>query len=373
MKGLALALAVLGLVACGCGSNRSSDTERADLKAAIERMHALHSFRMETTTTGSDDHERITADFQAPDLTHSIAENPEGPSETFRAGQTVYDEDPARPGFFLSTQLKSVPQGDSPLSLLDAMLRLPVTRHGSVFSAQLPSRGASPIARARYEVTIERGFVIRTVFSYRAEGKTISATTTYSLFDKARPVVLPPPDRVAPAPVTPSCDSATTLPAGSGVFACLGHGSSDLGGAMSVPRPRTSVHSTLQLRPVLETLNSCDAPSQNPSPTDPATLPDKDGGRCLRLGPAGVTITKAKVEAVHGLNGMVDVNLELSATDARRFDELAAANYQHQVAVVMFGHVLSAPMINAMQFNGRAQISGVTAAEAGRIIAALSG
>ncbi len=56
--------------------------------------------------------------------------------------------------------------------------------------------------------------------------------------------------------------------------------------------------------------------------------------------------------------GRPAVDIELKARGADLFDEFAAAHYGERFAIVLDGIVMSAPSINATQFNGRAQISG---------------
>ncbi len=56
--------------------------------------------------------------------------------------------------------------------------------------------------------------------------------------------------------------------------------------------------------------------------------------------------------------GRPAVDIELKERGADLFDEYAAANQGQRFAIVLDGIVMSAPTINAPQFNGRAQISG---------------
>lgn len=54
------------------------------------------------------------------------------------------------------------------------------------------------------------------------------------------------------------------------------------------------------------------------------------------------------------------VNLQLKETGARLFDEYAEDHYGDQFAIVLDGEVMSAPVLQATRFGGRAQISGGT-------------
>jgi preprotein translocase subunit SecD len=56
--------------------------------------------------------------------------------------------------------------------------------------------------------------------------------------------------------------------------------------------------------------------------------------------------------------GRPAVSLTLKETGSRLFDEFADAHYGERFAIVLDGIVMSAPSINARQFNGKAQISG---------------
>jgi len=52
------------------------------------------------------------------------------------------------------------------------------------------------------------------------------------------------------------------------------------------------------------------------------------------------------------------VVLELNSEGAKRFDELAAVHYQHQMAIIVDGFIHSAPSLRAKNYGGRAEISG---------------
>jgi preprotein translocase subunit SecD len=71
--------------------------------------------------------------------------------------------------------------------------------------------------------------------------------------------------------------------------------------------------------------------------------------------------------------GQPAVDLQLKDTGARLFDEFAAAHFGERFAIVLDGIVISAPSINARQFNGQAQISGgnMTVAEMNNLVTVL--
>ncbi len=63
-------------------------------------------------------------------------------------------------------------------------------------------------------------------------------------------------------------------------------------------------------------------------------------------------------EALATFQGQWIVNLSPNDEGAVGFDQMAVANYERQVAIVLDGVVESAPTINATEFNGQAVISG---------------
>ena len=70
--------------------------------------------------------------------------------------------------------------------------------------------------------------------------------------------------------------------------------------------------------------------------------------------------------------GKPAVSLTLKDTGSRLFDEFAAAHYQERFAIVLDGTVMSAPVIQAKNFGGKAQISGsFTVAEMNNLVTVL--
>ena len=63
-------------------------------------------------------------------------------------------------------------------------------------------------------------------------------------------------------------------------------------------------------------------------------------------------------EAAATFQGEWIINVSFNEEGASLFDEMAAANYERSVAIVLDGVVESAPTINATEFNGQAVISG---------------
>ncbi|MDE0873379.1 MAG: protein translocase subunit SecD, partial [Acidimicrobiales bacterium] len=75
------------------------------------------------------------------------------------------------------------------------------------------------------------------------------------------------------------------------------------------------------------------------------------------LAPAALT-GEVIEEAAATFQGQWIVNVSFNDEGAMLFDQMAAANYGRQVAIVLDGVVESAPTINAEEFNGQAVISG---------------
>lgn len=88
----------------------------------------------------------------------------------------------------------------------------------------------------------------------------------------------------------------------------------------------------------------------------------------------GVEIDSAAI-AQHQATGEFVLDLRLTDTGARLFDEYAADHFGEQLAIVLDDEVISAPFIQAARFDGRAQISGgpggFSAMEASRLATVL--
>ncbi len=114
-----------------------------------------------------------------------------------------------------------------------------------------------------------------------------------------------------------------------------------------------------------------DSSESEPLPTlaDVLTPPDQDeaAASVVLLGSEGQTgfvLSPAALtgevidEAAATFQGQWIVNVSFNDEGALLFDQMAVANYQKQVAIVLDGVVESAPTINAMEFDGQAVISG---------------
>jgi hypothetical protein len=136
-------------------------------------------------------------------------------------------------------------------------------------------------------------------------------------------------------------------------------------------RPTISGPSNLQLRPVLATPGgSCPAPATYPEPARQVVLPGP-GNTCYRLGPSALTVSRAAVTTEPSPDGTLSVGVTLSGSDVAGLDRVAAANLDHQVAVVMFGRALNVPIIRATRFNGAFELVEIDPQTAADIEAAL--
>ncbi len=98
-------------------------------------------------------------------------------------------------------------------------------------------------------------------------------------------------------------------------------------------------------------------PPEEDAATATVALLGSDGQFGFVLAPAQLT-GEVIEEAVATFQGQWIVDLSLNDEGAVGFDQMAIANYQRQVAIVLDGVVESAPTINATEFNGQAVISG---------------
>jgi preprotein translocase subunit SecD len=128
------------------------------------------------------------------------------------------------------------------------------------------------------------------------------------------------------------------------------------------------------MRPVVEELPPAPCSSQPGVPQ--AVLPEVRLGlpaACFRLGPVVFTMSRknvASASAVQGPNGWT-VQIALTPKAAIEFDDAVGRYRGQQVALVSGNRVLAAPQINALHFNGRAEVSGLDAGEARRLAAGL--
>ena len=112
----------------------------------------------------------------------------------------------------------------------------------------------------------------------------------------------------------------------------------------------------LQFRPVLQELPA-DAPLGEP--TDSEVLSADDGRRYV-LGPATKPAPHptSAIAEIDSATGTWTVRVEFAGANAALFDRIAGENITKQLAIVLDGRVLTAPVIQSARFNGSANISG---------------
>jgi hypothetical protein len=205
--------------------------------------------------------------------------------------------------------------------------------------------------------------------------RTLEVTIEFFDFGAHEDVEPPPPDQVTEVPPTPDC-AASGLPAGTvpDLQFCSDTTPSTAESAPALPPARVDGSPALDFRPVTsERAGPCPPPptTSASSPDQPVTLTWVEGS-CLELAPSSLTVTRAEVVAGAGPGSSVQVSFTLDKKDAASFDQLAAANVGQRVAIVMFGRVLSAPVIQQASFNGRGVITGLDLQDAADVIAALA-
>ena len=135
------------------------------------------------------------------------------------------------------------------------------------------------------------------------------------------------------------------------------------------PNQRAAAQQVVEGSQVAEGENADEDTEQMVSLSDLLTPPEEDEATATvallgSAGQMGFVLAPAELtgevieEAVATFQGQWIVNLSLNDEGALLFDQMAVANYERQVAIVLDGVVESAPTINAVEFNGQAVISG---------------
>jgi hypothetical protein len=372
------AAAVSAMLVGACGGGASSLSASGDISAlhrAAEGMLSLRSMTATITTTpdpggqAKNGQQTATVYYQAPDRMEGLSGTGQQMTVTqVVAGGSVYIAQPFQPGYF-----QEVP-GASPQKAIDTFLA-PFRQLAKATNARrdgnryhVSTLSGSGGTASTFDATVTNGLIQAFTLAYSLQGKPYKTRLVFSAFNSSPPVAPPPADLVVAAPQ--QSQPAPPCPVGqpsNGRCTPQFH-------PVALP-PVGPVHSTLQFRPVLDDhAAGCGSNSgQNPDPSITVSLPGPQPGTCLRLGPAALSVTHAQTTPTQDQAGQVQLNFTLDASDAARFDQLAQANYQRQVAVVMFGHVLSAPTIRATSFGGQGQITGLTVDQAAHAAAALNG
>ena len=137
----------------------------------------------------------------------------------------------------------------------------------------------------------------------------------------------------------------------------------------SDPNQRAAAKQVVEGSAVLEDENVDGDTEPTVSLSDLLTPPDQDDAAATvavlgSTGQTGFVLAPAQLtgevieEAVATFQGQWIVNLSFNEEGALLFDQMAVANYERQVAIVLDGVVESAPTINATEFKGQAVISG---------------
>ena len=135
------------------------------------------------------------------------------------------------------------------------------------------------------------------------------------------------------------------------------------------PNQRAAAQQVVEGSQVAEGENVDEDTEQMVSLSDLLTPPEEDEATATvallgSAGQMGFVLAPAELtgevieEAAATFQGQWIVNLSLNDEGALLFDQMAVANYERQVAIVLDGVVESAPTINAVEFNGQAVISG---------------
>lgn len=354
---------ILLLVAAGCGSGSeaagSGDT--ADLHAAVDRTLAADSFHIELSSASPDAGGTASIDYNAPDRIRTVFEDG---TRSIIVGDTVYLSDFERPDHFLSSKRSGSAAADNLLLFLRAIREArPVNKIGDEFVATLGDNEGTA------RVLVRDGYVVRLrMHSGSGEGR-LDATYEFSRFGSADTVSPPPADTVSESPATAECPKNGETPVG--LVVCTGAAGSE---SESVQLPSLSgpADSSLQFRPVRgRSPVGCAVRDGNPPAADPAVLADSSG-TCLDLEAAGLEVERVKELDATRQGETITLTITLLDADARRFEDLAAANLGEQLALVIFGHVVSAPTIHGTGFGGRLSVSDMTLDEAARVKAALT-
>ena len=127
--------------------------------------------------------------------------------------------------------------------------------------------------------------------------------------------------------------------------------------------PLSTPRQVLQFRLVLgEQTNDCPAPAaERVSPSDTQVLlAFPSAHSCLRVGPALLSVGTVQTFELNSSDPTGSALVTLTASDAARFDQVAATNLGQRVAVVMFDQILIAPRLLNPQYNGRLQLTGLS-------------
>jgi hypothetical protein len=171
-----------------------------------------------------------------------------------------------------------------------------------------------------------------------------AATYRLSDYDAAPAVVPPPADKVQDAPTMTPCGPDGSPPPGQ--MMCgrgIGRMVPTTTTTVALPAPTVKGASPLELRPVLAVQNGRCAATDTDAASGEVRLDGPDG--CYRLGPVLATIPRATTRPEGQPDG-VTVGVDLTPADGAAVRSALSGQLGRQMAIVMFGRVLTAPTIH---------------------------
>jgi hypothetical protein len=241
-------------------------------------------------------------------------------------------------------------------------------RSGTAVRSGDSYRVTAPAGAGTATAKVQNGRVVELVLD--SDG--VQRVYTYSLFNEAPAVMEPPADHVLPAPPAPVPCNPDQQPA---PMLCLENGPTPSDAPVQLPPVRSDfVASDLQIRPITNpAATDCPTAARNPDPTSTARLRD-GAGQCFELGPSELTISHAQTTPAvqERASDKIAVDLELNGADAATLDQVAKRHLLEQVAIVMFGQVISAPTFVNDEPGSEMQLGGLTPTTAAEVVASLS-
>lgn len=352
---LAVTLAGLVLLAgCGQGDSGAAGSASAadELHRAAQATLASRSFVIHVTVNGVAGEKTIV--YQAPDRAHTSGRA--GDPEMITIGRTVYTRFSLAPGTLVAPDYQGPPPDvfqrfqapasgpgptDASLAELRALADAPkIERDGAGYRWRTGS-GRSAVSGDAHVID---GRIASFTFKPEApEWEMGAATYRISDYDAAPAVEPPPADRVVDAPAMTPCGPDGYPPPGQTM--CSGGvdpSKPTTTTTVALPAPTVTGRSPLELRRVLAVENGPCAALTAAYGAGEVRFDGPDG--CYRLGTVLATIRRAEARPEAGPSG-VTVSLELSRSDGAAVRSALSGQYQRQVAMVMFGRVLSAPTV----------------------------
>jgi hypothetical protein len=205
-----------------------------------------------------------------------------------------------------------------------------------------------------------------------ADPASAGGPTTFRLtdYDTAPPVEPPPANEVVDEPALTPCAADGSPPPGQTICSPTGPITST---TVALPAPTVSRPSPLELRAVLSVQNGqCPPVTDNPAANGGIRLTGADG-RCYDLGPALVTIRRAKAHP-QALPDGITVTVDLASADGAAVRSALSGQVGRQFAMVMFDRVLSAPVVKDSSYTTNSvAIAPIDQQTAANVIKSLAG